>query len=167
MAPRDSQRSRVWRAEFEVPQSPLAGLAACAAFADRVVGSLWWTARFPTKTLAAVPRLRPGNGARSAFYRDDGGEPTITLPRRFRTKNVVLHELCHWALSDADVADHGPVFARLVIDATAEFCGPDRADALAAAYARQRVKVAPPPDLAAGCAAEANHGRAGAVVALP
>lgn len=144
MAPRDTQRSRVWRAESEVAQSPLAGLAACASFVDHVVGSLWWTARFPTHTLGDVPRLRPGNGARSAFYREDGGPgPTITLPRRFRTKNVVLHELGHWALNRADVADHGPTFARLIVDATAEFCGVDRADALRAAYARYRVRVDP------------------------
>jgi len=150
MAPRDSQRSRVWRAEAEVPHSPLAGLPACAAFVDRVVGSLWWAARFPAHTLGGVPRLRPGNGARSAFYREDGGPgPTITLPRRFRTKGVVLHELGHWALAGTGVADHGPTFARLMVDATAESCGGDRAAALLAAYERHRVRVGPAPTLAA------------------
>lgn len=144
MAPRDSQRSRVWRAENEVGHSPLPGLPACAAFVDRVVGSLWWAARFPGHTLANTPRLRPGNGARSAFYREED-EPTITLPRRFRTKSVVLHELVHWALNDAHVADHGPTFARVMLDATAEFCGSERADTLAVVYARHRVHVGAPP----------------------
>ncbi len=144
--PRDTQRSRVYRAESAVPSSPLPGLPACASFADRVVGSLWWTARFPDHTLAGVPRLRPGNGARQAFYREDPDGPTITLPRRYRTKGVVLHELVHWALrADDDLANHGPTFTRILLDATAEFCGPERADLLAAAYAEQRVKVGPAP----------------------
>ena len=52
----------------------------CAAFVDEVVGSLWWAARFPEHGLADVPRLRPGQGARQAFYREDPGRPTITLP---------------------------------------------------------------------------------------
>jgi len=136
----------VWRAENEVAHSPLAGLPSCAAFVDRVVGSLWWMARFPTHTLGHVPRLRPGNGARSAFYREDD-EPTITLPRRYRTKGVVLHELAHWALNDARVADHGPTFTRVVLDATAEFCGSARAEALAAAYDRHGVRVGALPIL--------------------
>ena len=85
-------RARCRRARF--PGSPRA-----RAFAERVVGSLWWAARFPDSGLGDVPRFRPGNGARQAFYREDPGGPTITLPRRYRTKGVVLHELVHWALA--------------------------------------------------------------------
>jgi len=149
MPPRDSQRSRVWRAEAELPASPLAGLPACATFVERVVGSLWWVARFPCHTLADVPRLRPGNGARTAFYRVDDG-PTITVPRRYRTKGVLLHELTHWALDDAGVATHGPTFTRIVLDALLEFCGTDRARALEGAYERHRVRVGPPATLVDG-----------------
>lgn len=143
--PRDSQRARVYRAESAVPSSPLPGLPACAAFADRVVGSLWWTARFPTLGLDGVPRLRPGNGARQAFYREDPDGPTITLPRRYRTKGVVLHELVHWALRDEpDLPNHGSTFTRILLDATAEFCGPERAARLAEAYRSERVRVGAP-----------------------
>lgn len=143
--PRDSQRSRVYRAESAVPSSPLPGLPACAAFADRVVGSLWWAARFPGRSLGGVPRLRPGNGARQAFYREDPDGPTITLPRRYRTKGVVLHELVHWALRDAaDLPNHGSTFTRILLDATAEFCGPERAALLADAYREHRVRVGTP-----------------------
>lgn len=143
--PRDSQRSRVYRAESAVPSSPLPGLPACAAFADRVVGSLWWAARFPGRSLGGVPRLRPGNGARQAFYREDPDGPTITLPRRYRTKGVVLHELVHWALRDAaDLPNHGSTFTRILLDATTEFCGPERAALLADAYREHRVRVGTP-----------------------
>jgi putative metallohydrolase (TIGR04338 family) len=142
-APRDVQRSRLYRAEGHLTSSPLPGLEACTRFADRVVGTLWWQARFPQHPLAHLPRLRPGNGARQAFWRqEEDGSHTITLPRRYRTKGVVLHELVHWALSDApDLPAHGTTFARVLLDATDEFCGSERADVLAAAYAEHRVRV--------------------------
>lgn len=144
-APRDAQRSRVYRAETPLPSSPLPGLAACATFADRVVGSLWWQARFPDLGLGAVPRLRPGNGARQAFFREDDDGPTITLPRRYRTKGVVLHELAHWALHrEVDLPHHGRTFTRVLIDATLEFTGPERADALAASFRAHSVRVGRP-----------------------
>lgn len=145
--PRDSQRSRVYRAEAPVSSSPLPGLDACAAFADRVVGTLWWHERFPTATIDRVPRLRPGNGARQAFLRDeDDGTHTMTLPRRYRTKGVVLHELAHWALREQpDLPDHGRTFTRVLLDATTAFIGPERAAALVEAYKSQKVRVAKPP----------------------
>ena len=139
---RDAQRSRVYRAETMVPSSPLPGLPACVSFAEKVVGSLWWAVRFPAHGLGGLPRFRPGNGARQAFYREEPTGPTITLPRRYRTKGVVLHELVHWALAEApDLAHHGSTFARVLVDAIAEFCGPDRAIALEAAYREQRVRI--------------------------
>ncbi|HEU5302549.1 MAG TPA: hypothetical protein VFW06_09970 [Acidimicrobiia bacterium] len=149
--PRDSQRSRVYRAESPISPSPLPGLDACATFIDRVVGSLWWAQRFPDHAHDCVPRLRPGNGARQAFFRPgdpryDGGDPTITLPRRYRTKGVVLHELTHWALWDEPlVAHHGSTFARLHLDLTEEFLGAPRAAQLEAGYVAERVRIGRAP----------------------
>lgn len=143
--PRDAQRGRVYRAETVVASSPLPGLPACASFAEKVVGSRWWAARFPDHDLGALPRFRPGHGARQAFYREDPDGPTITLPRRYRTKGVVLHELVHWALaSSPDLPHHGTTFARVLVDATAEFCGPERAAELEAAYAAEGVRIGAP-----------------------
>jgi len=146
-APRDAQRSRLYRAELPMPSSPLPGLDACAAYAHRVVGTLWWQARFPDHTLDLLPRFRPGHGARQAFFAEhDTGEQTITLPRRYRTKGVVLHELAHWALfAEPDLPHHGGTFARLLLDATEEYLGAERAEILAAAFDEQRVRVARPP----------------------
>ncbi|MBV8951255.1 MAG: hypothetical protein JOZ99_10295 [Actinobacteria bacterium] len=144
--PRDAQRRRVYLAETPLGGRRLPLLADCAHFADQVVGSLWWQARFPAHDLAGVPRLRPGQGARHAFFRIDPDGPTITLPRRYRTTGVVLHELCHWALADDDdLPNHGRTFARLLLDATNEFGGGSRGDALAANYAAHRVHVGRPP----------------------
>lgn len=144
--PRDAQRKRLYQAEHPLPSSPLPGLDACGGFADRVVGTLWWYARFPEHRLDRIPRLRPGHGARQAFYREDDDGPTITLPRRYRTKGVMLHELAHWAMSeDHDLPHHGRTFARLLLDVTLEFCGPDRAALLAQSYREHRVHVGKPP----------------------
>ncbi|HEV2309147.1 MAG TPA: hypothetical protein VGU73_01375 [Acidimicrobiia bacterium] len=146
--PRDSQRARVYRAELPLAASPLPGLAACARFAERVVGTLWWHGRFPALTQDRIPRFRPGHGARTAYFTEaeDGDDWSITLPRRYRTKGIVLHELAHWALVDQpDLPTHGATFARLVLDATSEFCGPDRAQALTDAYRAERVRVGAPP----------------------
>lgn len=144
--PRDAQRRRVYLAETPLGGRRLPVLADCAQFADQVVGSLWWQVRFPHLGLADVPRLRPGHGARHAFFRLDEDGPTITLPRRYRTTGVVLHELCHWALADAyDLPNHGRTFARLLLDATNEFGGGHRGETLAANYAQHGVHVGRPP----------------------
>jgi putative metallohydrolase (TIGR04338 family) len=144
--PRDAQRTRLYLAETPMPSSPLPGLDACARFVDRVVGSMWWHLRFPDRNLALVPRLRPGNGARQAFYREEETGPTITLPRRYRTKGVVLHELVHFALGlDSGLPHHGRTFARILLDATDEFCGADRASTLAESYREHGVHVGRPP----------------------
>jgi len=144
--PRDAQRKRLYQAEHPLPSSPLPGLDACSGFADRVVGTLWWYARFPDHRLDGIPRLRPGHGARQAFYREDDDGPTITLPRRYRTKGVMLHELAHWAMSgDDDLPNHGRTFARLLLDITLEFCGPGRADLLTQSYREHKVSVGSPP----------------------
>ena len=130
------------------PVEPPARARRVWAFVDRVVGTFWWQLRFPDLTLDRVPRLRPGNGARQAFYatRTDGTH-TITLPRRYRTKGVVLHELAHWAHArpSPTCPHHGRTFTRLLLDATEEFCGPERASELAASFDTHRVHVGHPP----------------------
>lgn len=147
-SPRDAQRSRVYRAESPLPGRQFRELGQCAAFADSVVGSMWWQVRFPWLGLDAVPRLRPGHGARQAFYRVDPDGPTITLPRRYRTSSVLLHELGHWALDDqADLPHHGRTFTRWLLDATIAFDGDQRAGELRAAFASERVHVGKPARL--------------------
>ncbi len=135
----------MYLAETPLPVSPLPGLDASANFGASVVGTLWWWERFPDRPVAALPRMRPGNGARQAFYREEGG-PSITLPRRYRTKGVVLHELVHWALGlDSGLPHHGRTFARILLDATVEFRGADAAADLAASYRAHQVHVGRPP----------------------
>jgi len=141
--PRDSQRSKVYRAETPLPGRRFTTVDECAMYRDHVVGSLWWSMQFPDLDLEHAPRIRPGQGARSAFFRlEDDGEPTITLPRRYRTAGVILHELAHWALHRRpDIALHGPEFARVLLELTAQFGGDERAAKLHASYAEHKVKV--------------------------
>ena len=92
----------------------------------------------------------PGSGRATArgqaFYREEDTGPTITLPRRYRTKGVVLHELTHWALGiDSGLPHHGRTFARVLLDAIGEFCGPEHAAVLAASYQEHGVHIARPP----------------------
>ena len=144
--PRDSQKSRVYRAETPLGGRRLPHLDDCSDYVDHVVGSLWWTARFPQHDLARVPRLRPGNGARQAFYRDEPTGPTITVPRRYRTSAVIIHELVHWAMAtELDLPSHGRTFTRVLLDAVAEFMGDAKRELLAAGYAEHNVHVGPPP----------------------
>ena len=46
---------------------------------------------------------------------------------------------------EPDLPHHGGTFTRVLLDATEEFLGVDRADALAAAYSAERVRVGRPP----------------------
>ena len=129
-----------------MPSSPLPGLDACARFVDRVVGSMWWHLRFPDRNLAIVPRLRPGNGARQAFYREEDTGPTITLPRRYRTKGVVLHELVHFALGlDSGLPHHGRTFAAHPARRHRRVLRRRPASTLADSYREHGVHVGRPP----------------------
>ena len=114
------------------------------------MGTFWWHLRFPEHTLDRLPKFRPGRGARQAFFgEEDDGSTSITLPRHYRTKGIVLHELVHWALSgDERLPYHGRTFTRLLLDATEEFCGPERAAALDESYRVHRVKVGARPTAA-------------------
>lgn len=136
----------MYRAETPLGGRRFPTLPDCASYVDAVVGSLWWSARFPERGLDRVPRLRPGNGARQAFYREEPSGPTITLPRRYRTSGVIIHELVHWVLFDAeDLPNHGRTFTRLLVDATAEFMGEAKRELLETGYAEHKVHIGPPP----------------------
>ncbi len=154
---RDSQRLRLYRAEATLRGAKLPHLDHCRAFLAEVVADPWWRERFPRLGPADVPDLRPGSGARRAFFRIElppphgTGRPSITLPRRYRTQHVVLHEMAHWALEGReDIAPHGPTFARLLLDLTEHVRGARAAQVLAEHYAEERVRVGAPARPGAG-----------------
>ncbi|MCZ7526379.1 MAG: hypothetical protein M5U14_08415 [Acidimicrobiia bacterium] len=143
--PRDAQRRRVYIAETRLGGRRLPLLDDCRGFAEEVVDSAWWRDRFPDHAVRLLPRFRPGQGARQAFFREEEAGATITLPRRYRTDGVVLHELVHWALfPEGDLPHHGRTFARVLLDLTRATVGRSRADALLAAFRARRVHVGQP-----------------------
>ncbi len=140
--PRDAQRIRVYRAETPLKGLIFTTLKECEDFCKSVVGTLWWSNRFPELGLAKIPRLRDGRGARRAFYREDPGHPTITLPCQYRNARVILHELAHWTMhANHDLPAHGYTFTRVFMDLTAEFSGPQARERLARAYAEHKVHI--------------------------
>src|SRR4029450_8719449 len=98
---------------------------------------------------APSPRSTHAAPTPSASPAPSGGRrasPTIPPPPPSRTKGVALHELAHWALfAQPDLPHHGGTFTRLLLDATTEFLGTERAELLAAAYRCQRVRVGRDP----------------------
>ncbi len=143
--PRDSQRRRVYLAETPHPGRKLRGLPGCEDFRDLVVTDPWWGERFPEHTPDLAPMLRPGQGARHAFFRWDTAKPSITLPRRYRHTSVVLHELTHWALhGQSDLPHHGRTFVRVLLDATRHYDGDAAADALERSFTQHNVHLAHP-----------------------
>lgn len=106
--PRDSQRSAVYTWERRLPGWPGDGLtlAGCQQLVCRVWGE---------HLRSVAPRVTDGRGRRSACYAFSSHQ--IRLPRRARSRYVVLHEIAHGILGETDpgVADHGPEFARLYL----------------------------------------------------
>ena len=73
----------------------------------------------------------------------------------------MLHELTHWALGiDSGLPHHGRTFARVLLDATGEFCGADRARRSGDVVPRARRARRPPAARRARRPAPVRLGRA-------
>jgi len=137
-APRDSQRARVYRAEHAVAlqlgEPNLGAVADTQAAVDRVVGSEWWHTAAPHRPVVVVG---DGRGRRSGG--SVGGE--IRLPRLYRTRLVLLHELAHEWLTCPVRAPHGPEFAGAFLVLAGSFHSESARDRLAAAFADEGVSA--------------------------
>jgi len=127
---RDSQRSRVYRAEREAFDfdGPLMSLGECVdlihlAFARYFPGS-------------RVPLVADGRGRRRA----GGSSSRISLPRWSRLRWVVLHETAH-AVIPPRAAWHGPEFAGCYLRLVRRFMGTEAAGRLRASYVAHRMKT--------------------------
>lgn len=128
--PRDSQRSRIYRAEMRAFHGRYAkgmrfeSLPALQRFLERAVADPWFKARFGA--LSAV-EICDGRGIRhaSSAYEPDTRRCVFSFPRWARTKPVVLHELAHAASFRRYglVAAHGPEFAAVFLELVARHLG--------------------------------------------
>lgn len=148
--PRDSQRSRIYRAEIRAFYGRSAkgmrfeSLAALQRFLERVAADPWFKARFGA--LSAI-EIRDGRGIRhaSSAYEPDTRRCVFSFPRWARTKPVVLHELAHAASFRRYglVAAHGPEFAAVFLELIERHLGSAARERLRRAFATLNVGYEP------------------------
>ena len=128
---RDSQRSRVYRAEEEAFGFCVAPLLSFSECVDQV--HLAFERYFPG---SQVPLVADGRGRRRAC----GSPSRISIPRWSRRRWIVLHEIAH-ATIPPGAAWHGPEFAGCYLRLVRRFMGAEAAARLRAAYKSHRVKT--------------------------
>jgi putative metallohydrolase (TIGR04338 family) len=144
--PRDSQRSRIYRAEVKAFYGSRAkgmrfdSLDGLQRFLERAVADPWFKTHF-----GALSRIeiRDGRGTRhaSSAYEPDTRRCVFSFPRWARTKPVVLHELAHAASFRRYglVAAHGPEFAAVFLELVERHLGRAARERLRRAFVLQNV----------------------------
>lgn len=164
--PRDSQRSKVYRAEAVLSKhcTPLKELHHIEAFVEKVRSSARVQDHFPHLTEDPV-RVKAARGGRStAFYRG------ISISQWHRNDWVVLHELAHIQVQRQHghwkVAGHGREYCAVYLKLVLWFIGREAHDELKASFKEHRVKFTPPrklsPEARAAAAERLRKYRAGA-----
>jgi len=135
--PRDSQRSRLYRAENELDRGQhFPTIHALRAHVDYITGHEWWRYYFPKITAVAV---KDGRGRRRAAAHVSLDAPAIMMPRWSRSELVTLHELAH-IVTPATAPAHGPRFARLYLCLVDAYMGRKAGQDLLRAYAKHRIE---------------------------
>lgn len=131
--PRDTQRARLYRAEFEIdPGRRLPTVEKLQAYVDALTRADWFTARWPDRAF----EVRPGFGHRKATADVNG---VLQMPKWARSEMVLLHEVAH-CLTPWTFAAHGPEYAGVLLSLVRRSMGPSPAQALEDAFDRQRVR---------------------------
>lgn len=174
---RDSQRSRLYRAEvvlantFDAPRFP--GLASVNLYYSKLLCSAWFQWRY---RLGKV-EIRDGRGRNSACadvqWRGHETIPTgvIWLPRWARNEPTMLHELAH-CCCDATPdgrreAAHGWRFAQVYLELVRRQMGQDAERALRESFRKHRVRYKAPRCLSPEQRVQINARSARAADVLP
>jgi putative metallohydrolase (TIGR04338 family) len=138
--PRDTQRKRIYLAEWAVDDSDrkFESIPAIQAFVDKLLAEAWTRRRFGNRKV----EVRDGRGRSRAGGSTQGW---ITLPKWARRDLTICHELAH-ALGPhhAREAAHGPEFARRLLELVSHIMGEEAGARLRQRYTEARVKVGPP-----------------------
>lgn len=138
---RDSQRIKVYGSEWQtyLDKKPpdYRTVAECQEFVDEVLASPAWKHLYPSGPSSIT--VTDGRGRRSAVA--FALERRIAMPKIYRHRFVVLHELAHFPTANKDLASHGPEFVSTYLYLTSEFLTPEEHAALVSAMASQRVKT--------------------------
>ena len=139
---RDTQRKRVYDAETQAARvftfcrhNDLRGVC---RFLARVLTDPWFGAKWPWCTPERL-KVGDGRGRRSAGCCKRKDKWVLKYPRWARFELVILHELCH-VIAEPVKPDHGPYFARCLLELTRRYIGEDAYTALRVAYREHGVR---------------------------
>lgn len=130
--PRDTQKSRLYRAQQAMPEydDPPMPWPDVEAYVTSITRSTWFRARWPHATIRPVQK-RGG----SAYGYSTG---RITLPLFARNRLIICHEIAHTLTPGAW---HGPEFCGLYLALVEHFVSRDARGRLRANMREQRVRV--------------------------
>lgn len=139
MAKRDSQRQRVYDAQYTgqwtEDSTRTMRLDQCQQFVDSVTKSVWWKHRCTVRYVEVKAGARNGHAWAGYSY-------ILTAPDS-RTKRTMIHELAH-ILTDAhgnDYAPHGAEYCANYVALARHFLSKAEGDALLVSFRKARVKV--------------------------
>lgn len=138
---RDSQRIKVYRAEWEIKKTSPLGWGKSdnvRKFVTKVLTSAYVTRRYGK---LPIPKIEPKHHGRATY---SGYWQRIELPRWAMTKETVLHEVAHhivhWKYGSR-CAGHGPEFVKVFLELLSHFISKEHAKQIQSLYAQQGVKT--------------------------
>lgn len=144
--PRDSQRSRLYAAEWEVfgwPKMEFKSIGELEDYFWTVLENRHVQARYPVaKDIVAGSielKVANGFGLRNAMTIWDGQRVWISFPRKVRTKWTVVHEIAH-VVAPQEAALHGREFARVYLHLMKLIFGHDIENNLKSAMKKHKCK---------------------------
>lgn len=140
MSPRDSQRSKVYKAGHQVdPGQRFETVSEIQCWVDKITTSKWWAKNFPNASTRVT--IKDGRGRRNACAETIWHYPRLKLPRWARSQRVVLHELAHVASDDGDLSpSHGRKFCRAFLALVGRWMGSESQKELRESFRRHNVK---------------------------
>lgn len=143
---RDSQRSKVYRAEgaSKVKGKFLGTIPEIEAYLERVFSHEWFRRHFPHARRFTV---KDGRGRRAAGGSGYGFRAVITMPKWSRFETIILHELAH-GLTELEwgrgTAWHGWEFCETFLKLVYHYMGREAGDKLKASFKEHRVRFRKP-----------------------
>lgn len=147
---RDSQRSRLYAAEWECfgwPKMEFKSMDELTAYLWKVLSNRHVQNKYKIarQLVDGVIPLKISNGswARRAWARTEDGFMWVSFPRSSRTKHVVLHEIAH-LITPADASPHGREFCQVYLHLVKLFFGKETQDKFKAGMKKHKCKYSKP-----------------------
>lgn len=147
--PRDSQRSKVWRAESTLRGDQLT-VPELTAFASKIVKSAWFNKKIGRWKSAdawapQVTYARVTNSRTTCTRGLSGGTALVTcvLGHPHLTQIDLIHSLAHAIVENSvtyEHAWHGPEFCKAMLDLTARWVSPEAKVELQQAFRDHKIK---------------------------